>query len=652
MSVRELAWKLSAEGAGAFADDVGRADKKVDDLKGKMEASDKMASGLFGRMQSGLQSTGGKWKAVGGSMVKGGAAMTAATMPLAIKLKQGVSDARDLDTAIRQVTTLTDENILPTAELKKTTKRISNESGIMQKEVANAMYEALSSGVKTEDVVGFTEQALKLTKAGFTDLPTVIDATTTALNAYGDKAFDVNKIQDIMVKTQDLGKITVDEMGKNMGRVIPTAAAAGFKLDQLGATYSLLTTNGMPVAETTTAINGMLSELSTTGSKADKTLREKTGKSFKELNEEGMDLSQILGIIQESASESGLQLHDMFGNIRARSAVDSLMGGGPKQYQEFLKEMQNSDGSVDKNYEKMMGDELAHAKAVEQLRNAFIDMGAAVTPVLTTIMEGIGNLAMKFQNLSPESQKMISIFALIAVAAGPLIMILGGVVASIGAIATGIGALTAPILAGVAIFAVLIAAGVALATHWGTIKAKAAELGGAIKGKLQGAANAVSGAFQSMKSKVTGALQTIKQKWESVKSFFAKPIKGVISVAGGIWNKIKGGGGGKVPSHASGLDSVPYDDYNANLHKDEMVLTARASRQFRALGGTKDGLPSLSRRGQGDTYNTTKNSGGNTYSPTIVINYSGKDKDEARGIGNAVRRELEAFFKELQLQGV
>lgn len=654
MSVRELAWKLSAEGAGAFADDVGRADKKVDDLKGKLEASDKMASGAFGRMQSSLQSTGGKMKAVGGSMVKAGAAMTAATMPLAIKLKQGVSDARDLDTAIRQVTTLTDENILPTDQLKKTTKRISNESGIMQKEVANAMYEALSSGVKTEDVVGFTEQGLKLTKAGFTDLPTVIDATTTALNAYGDKTFDVGKIQDIMVKTQDLGKITVDEFGKSMGRVIPTAAAAGVNLDQLGAGYALLTSRGMRAEQATTNLNSMLAELSATGSKSDQALRQSTGKSFKELTAEGKNVGEVLGIIQEKAKASGLELADMFGNMNAGKAAQSLAQGGPEAFTGTLSQMQNSDGSVDKNYEKMMGDELAHAKAVEQLKNAFIDMGTAVTPVLATIMEGIGSLAMKFQNLSPESQKMISIFALIAVAAGPLLMILGGLVVGIGAIATGIGMLTAPVLIGVAAFALLTAAGVALATHWGTIKAKAAELGGAIKSKLQGAANAVSGAFQSMRSKVTGALEGIRKKWQDVKAFFAKPIKGVISVAsnlaGGIVNKIKGGG--KVPSHASGLDSVPYDDYNANLHKDEMVLTARASRQFRSLGGTKDGLPSLSRRGQGDTYNTTKNSGGNTYSPTIVINYSGKDKDEARGIGHAVRRELEAFFKELQLQGV
>lgn len=152
LSVRELVWKLTADGAGEFAKSVENADGKVDGLKEKIEGSDKSISSAFTGVQGKFKSVGGSLKSVGSGMTKAGAAMTAATMPLAIKLKQGISDARNLDTAIRQVTTLTDENILPTSELKKATKRISNESGIMQTEVAGAMYEALSSGIKTEDL--------------------------------------------------------------------------------------------------------------------------------------------------------------------------------------------------------------------------------------------------------------------------------------------------------------------------------------------------------------------------------------------------------------------------------------------------------------------------------------------------------------------
>lgn len=646
--MREMVWRLGAENADGFADDISKADKSVDDLKNHIQDSDKVTSGTFGRMRDSLKNTGAKFKSVGGGMMKAGAAMTAATLPLTVKLKQGVSDARDLDTAIRQVTTLTDENILPTEELKKTTKRISNESGIMQQEVANAMYQALSSGIKNEDVTAFTEQGLKLAKAGFTDLPTVIDATTTALNAYGDKAFDVSKIQDIMVKTQDLGKITVDEMGKSLGRVIPTAAAAGVNMDQLGAGYAMLTAKGMNAELATTTLNSMIAELGNNGSKSDKALRSMTGKSFRELTAEGKNMGEILQIVQDKADSAGLQLSDMFGNINAGKAANSLLGGGAKEFGSILDKMQNSDGSVDKNFEKMMGDELKHAQAVEQLRNAFIDMGTAITPVLTNIMQGIGNLATKFSELSPESQKMISIFALIVVGAGPLIGMLGALVFGIGALATGFAAVTAPMLLMVGGIAILIAAGVALYTHWDVVKAKAVEVGGSIKSGLKGAADAVIGGFNTMKSTVNSALESIKQKWESVKQFFKHPIKGVVSIAGSVADKVKTA----LPSHASGLDAVPYDNYQANLHKDEMILTAAASKEYRAMGGTKDSMPSLISNSTASVTKTNNNSV-STINPNFTINYYGtsEKQEDAVNIAGEVRKELDIFFRELQYQG-
>lgn len=648
MSVRELVWKLAAEGAGEFADDVKKADDKVDGLKKKMEETDKASKSGWSKMQASLTSTGSKMKAVGGSMAKAGAGMTAATMPLAIKLKQGVSEARNLDTAIRQVTTLTDENILPTSELKKTTKRISNESGIMQEEISNAMYEALSSGIKTEDVTKFTEQGLKLTKAGFTDLPTVIDATTTALNAYGDAAPSVEKIQDIMVKTQDLGKITVDEFGKSMGRVIPTAAAAGVGFEQLGAGYAILTSRGIKASEATTSLNSLLNELSSSGTKSDKALREMTGKSFKQLTAEGKNIGDVLNIIQENAKGAGLELGDMFGNINAGKAAQSLTQGGTEAYDKALGSMQNSDGSVDANYQKMMGDELEHAKAVEQLRNAFIDMGTQVMPIISNIMGKIGELAMKFQELTPHQQKVLSMLALGAVAIGPVLVLLGGLVMAVGGLVTGIGMLTAPVAIAIGAFALLSAAGVALAFHWETIKAKAGELGNQIKSKLQGAANAAANGFNAMKTTVSNALEAIKQKWEAVKAFFAKPIKGIVNIASGAIGKIKGAK--PAGSHATGLDSVPYDNYMANLHKDEMVLTAAASRQYRKLGGTKDGLPSLFGGGQSASVTNNNIEGTNTFNPTIVINYTGEGKEAPRNISDEVRKQLEIFFKEMQLQ--
>lgn len=59
------------------------------------------------------------------------------------------------------------------------------------------------------------------------------------------------------------------------------------------------------------------------------------------------------------------------------------------------------------------------------------------------------------------------------------------------------------------------------------------------------------------------------------------------------------GVGGKIPSHALGLDYVPYDGYIAELHKGEMVLTSEQADIFR---NPNTGLKTASRSGIFDRF--------------------------------------------------
>ena len=81
-----------------------------------------------------------------------------------------------------------------------------------------------------------------------------------------------------------------------------------------------------------------------------------------------------------------------------------------------------------------------------------------------------------------------------------------------------------------------------------------------------------------------------------------------------------------------------------------MILTAAASRQYRKLGGTKDGLPSLFGGRESSIVTNNNIEGASTFNPTIVINYTGEEKEAPRNISDEVRKQLEIFFKEMQLQ--
>lgn len=92
----------------------------------------------------------------------------------------------------------------------------------------------------------------------------------------------------------------------------------------------------------------------------------------------------------------------------------------------------------------------------------------------------------------------------------------------------------------------------------------------------------VNGALEMGGAIVDGIMQGISAAWDGLVSWF-----------NGIFNSLFGnrsvnvnvnGASSSNRRHAGGLDYVPYNDYVANLHRGEMVLTAREADEYRKSG--------------------------------------------------------------------
>jgi len=410
-------------------------------------------------------------------------------------------------------------------------------------------------------------------------MATAIDATTTVLNAYGDNAFEVSKIHDIFVQTQDKGKISVDELGKSIGRVVPAASSLGVNLDQLGASYAILTAKGQNAQLATTNLNAMLSELGATGSKSDKALREMAGKSFAELTKEGKTVGDVLGMLDEYAKANDLSLKDMFGSMNAGSAALTLLSDGVEGYNAMLKEMDGATGKTAENARTMEDGWFKINKAMTQVKNTLIDAGAVLAPYIEMAATKVSELTERFNALDEGTKSNIMKFIGLAAAAGPVILGVSkiiGVVSSVisiggklvGGINTVMGVLGGPLtlaLAGAVV------AGIALYKNWDKIKEWASK------------------AWEGIVTTVEGAVSKIKGYWEGLKNFLKNPIKGVIN----IFKRDNGDEADVDGSHATGLDYVNKDGYIGELHKGEMVLTKSTADKFRELGGSKDKVPEV-----------------------------------------------------------
>lgn len=652
-NLRELIWRLEVKDADSFKKKVKDAEKAVDGVKDATSKADK-STRKFGDT---FKKDGTSLKKHAKEIDKIGKSWTKATAPLTAMGVAGFKMAGDLDTAIRKVSTLTNEEILPVSQIKKDIREISESTGIAQTEIGESMYEALSAGVDQTNLKEFTKSAVNLTDAGFTDMTTAIDATTTVLNAYGDAADEVTKIHDIMVKTQDKGKITVDQLGQNMGRVIPTASSLGVNLDQLGASYAMLTAKGQNPAIATTNLNALFKELGSTGSDVDKVLRKKTGKSFKELTNDGTTVGEVLSIIDTEAQNTGKSLSDMFGASTAGTAALTLLSEGVEGYNDVLKEMQESDGATAANAEKMIGQQRKMRKAMNQVKIAMTDVGAALAPFIIQAAEGISKIVKKFTDLDDETKSSIVQWGALIAAIGPALMIFSKIITVISFLATVFGVLlstvvpialffgkvlagaflllTTPIGLTVSAIGLLVGIGANLYNNWGRVKERAEELGGGIGGYLKSALIETGNMFVSLKNKAVSALDGIKDKWQSVKDFLKNPIKGTISI---FSKETKSGDAKPDGSHASGLNSVPFDNYLGNLHAGEMVLPAQTANRYRALGGDIHNIPT----------NTTSNTSSTNFAPVINVTVAGNA--DGYNIASAVRDEMENMFRNLNLQ--
>lgn len=385
-----------------------------------------------------ISELGEKVTGVGDKVSALGGKMTATiTMPVVAGGTAAVKEATDYSSALAKLSTIADTTQTPIDDLDSSIMALSDSTGMGAAEIAEASYQAISAGQSTKDAVGFVEQANVLARAGFTSMTTATDTLTTALNAYGLSADQVSSVSDKLITTQNLGKTTVDELGASMGKVIPTAAMYGVNLDQLSAAYVTTTKNGIGTAEATTYINGMLNELGKSGSTTSNILKEKTGKSFSELMNEGYNLSDVLQIIQNEADSSGMSLADMFGSQEAAKAAATITQH-TTDFTSAVKELGNSAGTAQQAFDTLEASDpsIQFEKTKTAIQNCAISIGQILMPIVQQIAGKIQELVQKFRDLDPETQQQIVKIAAIAAAIGPLLVVIGTLISSVGHIIT------------------------------------------------------------------------------------------------------------------------------------------------------------------------------------------------------------------------
>ncbi|WP_224397534.1 phage tail tape measure protein [Clostridium perfringens] len=310
--------------------------------------------------------------------------------------------------SMAKVSTIADDTEVPLDDLRKGIIALSNQTGISSDEIANNVYDAISAGQKTGDAVNFVSNSTKLAKSGFAEAGQALDILTTILNSYGMKADEVTKVSDTLIRTQNLGKVTVGELSSDMGKVIPTAKSLGVNLSQVASGYAIMTAKGVKSAETTTYMNSMLNELGKSGTVASKALQSATGKTFPELIKSGKSVGDVLNSMDKYAKKNKKSLSDMFGSAEAGKAALLLSENGGKDFNNMLKQMNDSSGATEKAFKKMSSTtQYSLTSALNQGKNALIGFGDVIAPFISLAAQALSTITKFFNGLSIGQKKLV-----------------------------------------------------------------------------------------------------------------------------------------------------------------------------------------------------------------------------------------------------
>ena len=344
-----------------------------------------------------------------------------------------VAASSQFESAFAKTQTIMDTNVLSVSDMREEVLSLSKDSAMAATDVSEAVYQAISGSVATQDAAAFVEQANKLAVAGFTGLSNATDVLTTTLNSYKLGAEQVGGISNVLIQTQNLGKTSVDELASSMGRAISTGSAYGVNLQNISTSYVELTRSGIATAEATTYLSGMLNELGDAGSTVGGILQEKTGQSFGQLMAQGWSLGDVLQVLSDSVDGNAEALMGLWSSQEAGKAANAIMTQGIEDFNAVIaqmnQEMSGATDTTEKAYATMTGtSEFIDKKFRNSVNNLTIAFGDGLTPVLNDTKQWLTGIVDGLAEFVQQNPWVSAAFA--------------GLTVGIGAMAIGLAAYT------------------------------------------------------------------------------------------------------------------------------------------------------------------------------------------------------------------
>lgn len=270
---------------------------------------------------------------------------------VSLGLTDTINTQKDFEAAMSQVQAVSGAD---SDELDQLTKK-AEEMGATAKFTATDSAEAFNymamAGWKTEDMLDGISGIMQLAAAANEDLGTTSDIVTDALTAFGLKASDAGMFSDVLAAASSNANTNVSMMGETFKFAASMAGSLGYSVQDVALMTGLMANSGIKASMAGTALNSIMTRLSTNTHHARDTLEE-LGIKFFDAQGNARPLVDVMEELRDATAnmndEQKTSVANAIAGTNSQKGLLAILNASETDYNKLANAIDNAAGASER----------------------------------------------------------------------------------------------------------------------------------------------------------------------------------------------------------------------------------------------------------------------------------------------------------------
>ena len=288
-----------------------------------------------------------------------------AVLGITVSVSDAISTFGGFESTMSKVQAISGASAEDMADLTALAKEMGATTKFTAQEAAEGLTYMAMAGWKTEDMMTSLAGVMNLAAASGEDLATVSDIVTDAMTAFGLAADGVTAsgvsnathFADVLAAASSNANTNVSMMGETFKYVGSMAGAMGYSIEDVALATGLMANSGIKGTMAGTALNSMLTRLSTNSSGAADAIKA-LGVEYYNADGSARSLGDVLGELRRATvgmtAAQKSELANTVAGMEAQKGLLAILNTSEEDYRKLSDAIYDADGAAQKMSDTML----------------------------------------------------------------------------------------------------------------------------------------------------------------------------------------------------------------------------------------------------------------------------------------------------------